>query len=89
MNFLPGSDSLLIADSGANTAAVIRNFSTAPASQGRFFMIVSRECLWLVMVGSIDYGVMPQLLFWTPAGRPLSVLQAVFSMWALSGVLKM
>ncbi len=32
MNFLPGSDSLLLADGSANTAALVRNVSTGPSS---------------------------------------------------------
>jgi hypothetical protein len=65
MNFLPGSEDLLVADSGANSAAVIRNVSAGASKQALSVaglnqpvaIAGSQDKRWAVIADGGDGGV--------------------------------
>jgi hypothetical protein len=78
INFLPGSDDLLIADSSANTAAVLRNVSTGASSQALSVtglnspvaIAGSQDKRWAVIADGGDGGVFRvDLVNGTPATK--------------------
>jgi hypothetical protein len=93
LNFLPGSDDLLIADSAANAVSVIHSVSTSPSSQPLAVtglnrpvaVSASQDKKWAVIANGGDAGVVRiDLIAGTPAAKVLCACQPS-QLSALSG----
>jgi hypothetical protein len=84
LNFLPGSDSLLIADNSANTVSLVSNVSTGPSIQPLsvaglnqpIAIAASKDNKWAIVANGGDAGVLRvDLTTGTPAAKVLCACQ--------------